>query len=49
MSRPLNVALVQQRCGENPIANLTTQMDDIRRAAAGGARLVLLQELHNTP
>jgi N-carbamoylputrescine amidase len=49
MSRPLNVALVQQRCGENPVANLTTQMDDIRRAAAGGARLVLLQELHNTP
>ena len=49
MSRPLNVALVQQRCGEDPVANLTTQMDDIRRAAAGGARLVLLQELHNTP
>ena len=49
MSRLLNVALVQQRCGENPVANLTTQMDDIRRAAAGGARLVLLQELHNTP
>ena len=49
MSHSLNVALVQQRCGENPVANLTTQMDDIRRAAAGGARLVLLQELHNTP
>ena len=49
MSRSLNVALVQQRCGEDPVANLTTQMDDIRRAAAGGARLVLLQELHNTP
>lgn len=49
MSRPLNVALVQQRCGENPGANLANQMVDIRRAATGGARLVLLQELHNTP
>lgn len=49
MSRSLNVALVQQRCGENPGANLANQMVDIRRAATGGARLVLLQELHNTP
>jgi N-carbamoylputrescine amidase len=49
MSRSLNVALVQQRCGENLAANLTTQMADIRQAATDGARLVLLQELHNTP
>ena len=48
MHQTLNVALIQQCATNDPAANLATQMHDIRRAAAGGARLVLLQELHNT-
>jgi len=50
MSRPpLRVALVQHACGEDRVKNLDTTIDGIRQAAARGARLVLLQELHLTP
>ncbi len=44
----LRVALIQRRCGDSPADNLEAQLTAIRRAAAGGARLMLLQELHNT-
>lgn len=49
MHHTLTVALIQQCAASDPDANLAIQIQDIRRAAAGGARLVLLQELHNTP
>ena len=49
MNQTLTAALIQQCATDDPAANLTLQVRDIRRAAAGGARLVLLQELHNTP
>lgn len=49
MNQTLTVALIQQCATADAAANLALQMQDIRRAAAGGARLVLLQELHNTP
>ena len=50
MSRPpLRVALVQHACGEDHVKNLDITLDGIRQAAARGARLVLLQELHLTP
>ncbi len=45
----LTVALVQQACGNDPAANLNRMEQEIERAAAAGARLILLQELHNTP
>ena len=48
MHHTLTVALIQQCAASDPDANLAIQIQDIRRAAAGGARLVLLQELHNT-
>lgn len=47
-SDSLAVALVQHACGENPEENLQRSLDGIREAAAAGARLVLLQELHRT-
>lgn len=46
MSRPLRVGLVQQACSEDRDANLRATFDGVRAAAAQGARLVLLQELH---
>lgn len=49
MSRSLTVALVQQRCSEDRQHNLQTSEARIREAAAGGAQLVLLQELHAGP
>jgi len=42
----LMVGLVQQSCAEDCGANLEKSFEGIRRAAAGGARLVVLQELH---
>jgi N-carbamoylputrescine amidase len=42
----LKIALVQQTCGESREANLKASADGIRDAAARGAQLVLLQELH---
>ena len=49
MPHSLTVALIQQRCSDDVAANLDTQTRDIRQAATAGARLILLQELHNTP
>jgi N-carbamoylputrescine amidase len=48
MSR-LTIALVQQTCTNDHDATLTKTCDLIRQAAAKGARLVLLQELHSAP
>jgi N-carbamoylputrescine amidase len=42
----LTVGLVQQACGEDYDANLSASVAGIRDAAAQGAQLVLLQELH---
>lgn len=41
--------LVQQRCTEDGNANLQASAAGIRKAAAGGAALVVLQELHMAP
>jgi len=46
--RQLTAAVVQHACGENTDDNLARSMADIREAAAGGAKLVLLQELHRS-
>jgi N-carbamoylputrescine amidase len=46
MTRTLRVGLVQQACTENREHNLRISSDGIRQAAAEGAQLVLLQELH---
>ena len=48
-NKSISVGLVQQACGASREANLCSSMDGIREAAAGGATLVLLQELHATP
>ncbi len=47
--KSLNVALVQQSCGEDREANLNKSIAAIRRAAGMGSRLVVLQELHTGP
>jgi N-carbamoylputrescine amidase len=47
-AKTLRVALVQQPCTDRRPANLKMSEDGIRAAAAGGARLVLLQELHTS-
>ena len=47
--RQLQVALVQQRCNTNRADNLASSIAGIREAAALGAQLVLLQELHTGP
>ncbi len=44
--KTLRVALQQQTCSEDRQANLAKSIDGIRQAAALGARLVVLQELH---
>ncbi len=46
---PLTVAAVQHACAEDPEENLARSCAGIDEAAACGARLVLLQELHGTP
>ncbi len=43
---PLTVGLIQQRCTPDRDANLEKSLSGIRRAAEGGARLAVLQELH---
>ncbi|GAA5217542.1 carbon-nitrogen hydrolase [Corallincola platygyrae] len=48
MSRQLNVALLQHACGDNVTDNLAHTCDLIRQAAADGAELVVLQELHRS-
>ncbi|MGB5260675.1 MAG: carbon-nitrogen hydrolase [Gammaproteobacteria bacterium] len=47
-SRLLSVGLVQHACGDDRGANLAASMAGIENAAAQGARLVLLQELHRS-
>ena len=49
MSSTLDVACIQQACGDDRNANLECSAALVREAAAGGARLVLLQELHTGP
>ena len=49
MSATLEVACIQQVCGDDRTANLNRSAALVREAAAGGARLVLLQELHAGP
>ncbi len=46
MTQPLTVGLVQQSCTEDRNANLNASLAGVREAAARGAELVLLQELH---
>ena len=47
--RKLPVALVQHACDADPRINRETVARGLREAAQRGARLVLLQELHDTP
>jgi N-carbamoylputrescine amidase len=47
-SRNLRVGLVQQPCTADRAYNLQMSEDGIRAAHAGGAQLVLLQELHTS-
>lgn len=42
------VAAVQHACSDDPAANLAASLAGIARAAAAGAQLVVLQELHRT-
>jgi len=44
----ITVALIQQSCGDDIATNLDRCLQGIADAAANGARLVLLQELHNS-
>ena len=46
--KTISVALVQHSCDELPETNLRRVGKDIAAAAAAGAQLVVLQELHNT-
>jgi N-carbamoylputrescine amidase len=47
MNSTLKIGLVQQACTENRDSNLAASVSGIRAAAARGAQLVLLQELHS--
>ncbi|KAA5607661.1 N-carbamoylputrescine amidase [Roseospira marina] len=47
--RSLTVAATQMACSEDPAANLDRAEALVRDAAARGARLILLQELFETP
>ncbi|XSG84758.1 MAG: carbon-nitrogen hydrolase [Methylohalobius sp. ZOD2] len=49
MLENLHVALIQQACSGSREDNLNTSERAIRRAAAEGARLILLPELHTLP
>jgi len=44
----LKVALIQRSCSDNLQANLDANILAIQEAAANGAKLVLLEELHNS-
>jgi len=45
----VKVSLVQQSCGNDKTANIEKSLSGIRRAAADGASLAVLQELHSGP
>lgn len=47
--RTIRVALVQRACSTSPADNLTACVEAVGQAAAAGAQLVVLEELHNTP
>ncbi|HEB85563.1 MAG TPA: carbon-nitrogen hydrolase [Gammaproteobacteria bacterium] len=47
--KSLSLALVQHACNRNYQQNLDRSLDGIREAAAKGAQLILLQELHTSP
>lgn len=49
MRKILTVGLVQETASDNGAANLAKMVDGVRAAAQRGAKLVLLQELHNSP
>jgi N-carbamoylputrescine amidase len=49
MTATLRAACIQHACGDDRDANLATSSALVREAAAAGARLVLLQELHAGP
>ncbi len=46
--KTLKVALIQQRCSSNRDDNLSKTTQMIRTAAASGAQLIVLQELHTS-
>jgi N-carbamoylputrescine amidase len=48
-SNVLKAALIQQSCSDDKQANLNRTASMIRRAAASGAELIVLQELHAGP
>ncbi len=48
MARILKIGLVQASCSDDVQHNIATMTDGLRDAAARGAQLVLLQELHNS-
>jgi len=47
--KKITAALVQQSCGTDKDRNLSKSIENIRKAAALGAHLVVLQELHAGP
>lgn len=49
MKNMIKVGLVQQKITKDSSKNLSTTCNSIRLAAAQGARLIVLQELHLTP
>ena len=49
MSRPVTIATTQMACSSNRVENIDRAEALLRRAAASGAQIVLLQELFSTP
>ncbi len=47
-NKQLTIGLVQHACDADPAANIETTIQGIHTAAARGARLILLQELHGS-
>jgi N-carbamoylputrescine amidase len=47
-AKTIRVALVQHACTDDPAENLRVTMEGVSEAAAAGAQLVLLQELHRS-
>src|SRR5579872_3113007 len=47
--RPVTVAAVQMACGWDAAANIANAEKLVRQAAAGGAQIILLPELFETP
>jgi N-carbamoylputrescine amidase len=49
MTRPVTVAATQMACGSDANGNVEAAVELVRKAAAEGAQIVLLQELFETP